>query len=101
MFTARGAVFSIPAKTGRIIQVASESGVRYRDARFMPDGKSVVALSTKTGEAEFWKFAANGVGSPIQLTSDAHVLRTDGVPSPDGQWLASTDKNHAIVALQL
>jgi tricorn protease len=96
VFTARGAVFSIPAKTGRIIQVASESGVRYRDARFMPDGKSVVALSTKTGEAEFWKFAANGVGSPVQLTSDAHVLRTDGAPSPDGQWLASTDKNQQL-----
>jgi tricorn protease len=96
VFTARGAVFSIPAKTGRIIHVASESGVRYRDARFMPDGKNIIALSTKTGETEFWKFKANGVGAPTQLTSGAHVLRTDGVPSPDGQWLAHTNKNHEL-----
>lgn len=96
LFTDRGAVFSIPAKPGRIIQIASESGVRYRNARFMPDGKSIVALSTSTGETEFWSFPWNGVGKPAELTSGAHVLRTDGVPSPDGQWLANTDKNHKL-----
>ncbi|MGH9518239.1 MAG: hypothetical protein ACRD2D_01260, partial [Terriglobales bacterium] len=68
VFTARGAVFSIPAKTGRIIQVANESGVRYRDARFMPDGKTILSLSTATGETEFWNFPANGIGKPSQLT---------------------------------
>lgn len=96
VFTARGALFSIPAKTGRIIQVASQSGVRYRDAQFMPDGKNIVALSTETGETEFWNFAANGVGSPTQLTHDARVLRWDGIPSPDGQWLAHTDKDQQL-----
>lgn len=96
VFTDRGAVFSIPAKTGRIIQVANESGVRYADARFMPDGKSILALSTTTGETEFWNFPGNGVGKPSQITHDAHVLRTDGVPSPDGQWLAHTDKDQQL-----
>ncbi|MGH9606375.1 MAG: S41 family peptidase [Terracidiphilus sp.] len=96
VFTARGAVFSIPAKTGRIIQVANESGVRYREGRFMPDGKSIVALSTATGETEFWSFPGNGLGQPAQLTSGDHVLRTSGVPSPDGQWLASTDKDQQL-----
>lgn len=96
VFTARGALFSIPAKTGRIIQVAAQSGVRYRDARFMPNGKSIVALSTATGETEFWDFPANGIGSPTELTNDAHVLRWDGIPSPDGQWLAHTDKDQVL-----
>jgi tricorn protease len=96
VFTDRGAVFSIPAKAGRIIQIANESGVRYRDARFMPDGKTVVAVSTATGETEFWNFPANGVGKPSQITRDAHVLRTAGVPSPDGQWLAHTDKDQQL-----
>ncbi len=96
VFTARGAVFSIPADPGRIVQVASESGVRYRDARFLPDGKTIVALSTKTGETEFWNFPANGVGAPAQLTSDDHVQREDGVPSPDGQWLAHKDKDQQL-----
>lgn len=96
VFTARGAVFSIPAKTGRIIQVANESGVRYREGRFMPDGKSIVALSTSTGETEFWNFPGNGIGAPTELTSGDHVLRTAGVPSPDGQWLANTDKDQQL-----
>lgn len=96
VFTARGAVFSIPAKTGRIIQVANESGVRYRDARFMPDGKSILLLSTATGETEFWTYPGNGLGKPDQLTSDDHILRTGGIPSPDGTWLAHADKNQKL-----
>ncbi|MGB6975273.1 MAG: S41 family peptidase [Terracidiphilus sp.] len=96
VFTARGAVFSIPAKTGRIVQVANESGIRYRDARFMPDGQTILLLSTATGETEFWTLPANGIGKPAQLTSDDHILRTGGLPSPDGQWLAHTDKNQRL-----
>jgi tricorn protease len=96
VFTARGAVFSMPAQTGRIIQVANESGVRYRDARFLPDGKTILALSTATGETEFWNFPGNGAGKPTQLTSDDHVLRTGGVPSPDGQWLAHTNRDQDL-----
>ena len=96
VFTARGALFSMPAKTGRIIEVANESGVRYRDARFLPDGKTILALSTATGETEFWNFPGNGVGRPTQLTTDDHVLRTNGIPSPDGQWLAHTDRDQEL-----
>ncbi len=92
VFTARGEVFTLPAKTGRIVKVAGNSSVRYREARFMPDGKSILALSTDTGEAEFWKYPSNGIGKPEQWTNDAKVLRLDGVVSPDGHWLAHFDK---------
>jgi tricorn protease len=96
VFTARGAVFTLPAKSGRIIKVADASGVRYRDARFMPDGKKLILLSTESGETEFWAYPANGVGPTEQLTHDAKVLRWDGIPSPDGHWLAHRDKDHVL-----
>ncbi len=96
VFTARGEIYVMPAKTGRIVKVAGESDVRYREARFLPDGKNIVALSTKTGETEFWKFAANGEGPPEQWTNDAKVLRWEGVPSPDGLWLAHRDKDQQL-----
>jgi tricorn protease len=96
VLTARGEIWAMPAKTGRMVKVAGESDVRYRDARFLPDGKSIVALSTKTGETEFWKFAANGEGAPEQWTNDAKVLRWEGVPSPDGLWLAYRDKDQQL-----
>ena len=96
VFTARGEVFVIPAKPGRIVKVASNSSVRYREAHFLPDGKSIVTLSTESGETEFWKYPANGVGAPEQWTHDAKVLRWDGLPSPDGRWLAHWNKNQEL-----
>ena len=96
VFTARGEVFTMPAKTGRTVKVAGNSAIRYREARFMPDGKSILALSTDSGEAEFWKYPVNGVGKPEQWTSDAKVLRLDGVVSPDGHWLAHFDKQQQL-----
>jgi tricorn protease len=92
VFTARGEIFTLPAKSGRIVKVAGDSSTRYRTARFLPDGKSLVALSTASSETEFWKFAANGESAPEQWTHGATVLREDGVPSPDGRWLAHRDK---------
>lgn len=97
VFTARGEVFTLPAAaSGRIVKVAGNSGIRYRDARYLPDGKSILAISTETGETEFWKYPANGEGKPEQLTNDAKVLRWDGVPSPDGHWLAHRDKDQQL-----
>jgi tricorn protease len=96
VFTARGEVFTLPVDSGRIVKVAGRSGVRYREARYMPDGKSIVALSTESGETEFWKYPANGVGSPEQWTNDSKVLRWEGVPSPDGKWLAHRDKDQQL-----
>lgn len=96
IFTARGEVFTLPVKSGRIIKVAGDPGVRYREARFLPDGKSVVALSTKSGETEFWKYPANGVGTAEQWTHDSKVLRWDGAPSPDGKRLAHRDKDQQL-----
>ncbi len=102
VFTARGEVFTLPAAaSGRIVKVAGNSGVRYRDARYMPDGKTILAISTETGETEFWSYPANGEGKPEQLTHNASVLRWDGVPSPDGHWLAHRNKNQELWVFDL
>jgi tricorn protease len=96
VFTARGEVFSLPAKTGRVVKVAGDSAIRYREGRFLPDGKSIVVLSTQSGETEFWKYPANGMGAPEQWTHDATVQRWEGIPSPDGRWLAHRDKDQQL-----
>jgi tricorn protease len=95
-FTARGQVFVVPVKKGRIVEVTRRPGVRYREARFLPDGKSVLALSDESGEVEIWKLPANGIGKPEQLTTDGKVLRWEAVPSPDGRWIAHHDKDQQL-----
>jgi tricorn protease len=101
VLTARGQVFVVPVKEGRIVEVTRKPGVRYREARFLPDGKSVFALSDETGEVEFWKFPANGVGKPEPLTSAGKVLRWEGEASPDGKWIAHHDKDQQLWLLDL
>ena len=97
VLTARGQVFVAPASGGgRVVEVSRRPGVRYRSARFAADGRSLYALSDQTGETEWWRLSANGVGEAQQLSSDAHVIRFDGTMSPDGKWIAFGDKNQDL-----
>lgn len=96
VMTARGQVFVAPTKQGRLIEVTRRDGVRYRDARFMPDGDSLLVMSDESDEIEFWSFPADGLGSGSQLTDDGQVLRWAGVPSPDCRYIAHHDKNQTL-----
>ncbi len=96
VITARGGLFVVPRKGGRLVEATPRSDVRYRGGRFMPDGKSLLALSDATGELEFWKVPANGLGKPEQITDDATIFRYDGLPSPDGKMIAYEDMNQAL-----
>jgi tricorn protease len=95
--TARGQVFVVPAQQGRLVDGTPGKSARWRDARFLADGKTILALSDRSGELEFWTLSANGArASEKQVTHDAKVLRWSGSPSPDGKWLAHTDKDQQL-----
>ncbi len=96
VLTARGQVFVAPVDQGRFVQASHKNGVRHRNAVFMPDGKSLISLSDRSGEVELWKLPANGVGEPKQLTKDSRVLKWGAFPSPDGKWIASTNKDQEL-----
>ena len=92
VLTSRGRVFVTPVKDGRFVDISEHQPGRFREARLMPDGKSVVALSTQSGEVELWLYPANGKGPGKQLTKDGDILRWEAIPSPDGKWIAHQDK---------
>lgn len=97
VLTARGRVFVAPTgEYGRFVEAVRDDGVRYRSARFLPDGKSIVALSDGSGELEFWKIPADGIGNPEQMTNNGKVFRFDGYPSPDGKYIAYLDKDDKL-----
>jgi len=99
--TARGRVYVVPASQGRLVEAGHQQGVRFRQARFHPDGERLVVLSDGSGEVEVWTLPANGVGDPAQLTTDGEVLRWEVLPSPDGKWAAHRDKNQRLWLLDL
>ncbi len=93
VLTSRGNVFVLPSEQGRIVHASRNEGVRNRMARFFPDGKSLMVISDQSGEYEFHRMPANGVGPHEQITTKGDVIRFDGLPSPDGKWIAFADKN--------
>jgi tricorn protease len=94
--TSRGRVFVIPVKNGRLVDVTAHKPARYRDARMQPDGKTLLVLSTESGEVEFRTLPANGAGDGEPLTTGGKVLRWQGIPSPDGKWIAHQDKDNQL-----
>jgi tricorn protease len=99
VLTTRGRVFVAPAGQGRLVRASRVEGVRYRDVVFMPDGKTLLGLSDQTGELEFVRMPANGVGAETRLTSDGKILPFQGHPSPDGKWIAYRDNNEDLWVL--
>jgi len=101
VLTARGRVFVAPVKQGRLVRASRKEGVRYRDVVFMPDGETLLGLSDETGELEFVKIPANGVGEDEPLTDDGTILRFQARPSPDGAWIAYDDNNSDLWLLNV
>jgi tricorn protease len=96
VFTVRGQVFVLPAQQGRTVEVFPNKGVRFREARFFPNGREILAIGDESGENEFWKLPANGIGAREQLTNDATVMRWDGIPSPSGAHVLHWDKHQRL-----
>ena len=99
--TSRGRLFVAPVKTGRFVRASKQDSVRFRDAVFANDGKSLIALSDETGELEFVRLPANGVGANEVLTKNGNILRFASRPSPDGKWLAWNDNNRDLWVMNL
>lgn len=99
--TSRGRVFVAPVKTGRLVRAARKDSVRFRDVVFSHDGKSLIGLTDETGELEFARIPANGVGADESLTRGGNILRYRGHPSPDGKWLAWDDNNRDLWVMNL
>ncbi|MGZ5515556.1 MAG: S41 family peptidase, partial [Candidatus Aminicenantales bacterium] len=96
VLVSRGHVFVAPVGDGRWVRVDRKEGVRARAARFLGDGKDLMVLTDESGEWEFTRYGADGLGPAEQLTTGAKVIRFDGLPSPDGQWIAFADKDYQL-----
>lgn len=102
VLSGRGEVYVAPVGTeGRLVHVSRDSGVRFRSTRFAPDGEHLLSISDESGELEWWRLPVDGIGSPTQVSRGLAHLKQDGVPSPDGKWLAHADYDRNMWLLNL
>jgi len=96
LVSARGDVWSVPAKDGSPRNLTRTSGAAERDGSWSPDGKWVAWLSDASGEYEVVLAPADGTGEPKALTHDGHAFRRILAWSPDSKEIVFTDKTGSL-----
>ncbi|HRJ48107.1 MAG TPA: S41 family peptidase [Opitutaceae bacterium] len=90
--TARGDVFTVPAKHGPTRNLTQSTGVHDRNATWSPDGRWIAYISDASGENELYVRAQDGRSPAVQLTSDADTYYYGAVWSPDSKKLLWSDR---------
>lgn len=101
VFTARGEVFTVPAKEGSTRNITRSSGVREKNVAWSPDGKWIAYLSDRSGEDELYLADPSGLSAEVRITTDGAMFRLPPVWSPDSQKLLFADKNLRLFYVDL
>jgi len=94
--SARGDIWSVPAKDGSARNLTRTSGAAERDPSFSPDGKSIAWLSDATGEYELYVAPADGSAPAAQLTKNGGAFRRLLCWSPDSKNIVFSDKTGTL-----
>ena len=101
VFTARGDIFTVPAKEGSIRNLTQTPGIRERYAAWSPDSKWIAYLSDRSGEDELYITPQDGMGKEIRITTDGQMTRMPPVWSPDSKKLLFADKDLRLFYVDL
>jgi tricorn protease len=93
VFSARGDVYTVPAKEGSVRNLTQTPGINEMDAVWSPDGRWIAYLSDRSGEYELYLKPQDGVGAETRITTDGTMFRLPPVWSPDSKKLAFADKS--------
>jgi tricorn protease len=93
VFTARGDVFTVPAKEGSIRNLTQTSGIREKYVAWSPDGRWIAYLSDRSGEDELYLMPQDGMSREVRITSDGKMFRLPPVWAPDSKKLLFADKD--------
>ncbi|MFZ0819988.1 MAG: PDZ domain-containing protein [Candidatus Acidiferrales bacterium] len=91
-FSARGDVFTVPAKYGATRNITHTPGIREHGVAWSPDGKWLAYISDRTGEEELYIQSQDGMTDPVEITSGDKGFLFPPVWSPDSKKLAYSDQ---------
>jgi tricorn protease len=92
LFSARGDIFTVPAKEGPTRNLTASSGAHDRNPKWSPDGKWIAYLSDASGEDEIYVIAQDGSSAAQQLTSTGAPYKYEIRWSPDSKKILWADK---------
>lgn len=101
LLSARGDIFSVPAKTGITTNYTASSGVHERNASWSPDGKWIAYISDKSGEFEIWIEDQKGDGSAKQITQNSNSYIFEIEWSPDSKKILYNTKKQELVYVNI
>jgi tricorn protease len=101
VFSARGEVFSVPAKHGDIDNLTRSPGVRERLVDWSPDGVYISYLSEAPGDYELFLRKYHEDEPPVQVTSDTDAWITGYLWSPDSTKIMLTDTKNRLQILDV
>jgi tricorn protease len=101
LFSARGDLFTVPAKEGPTRNLTGSSGAHDRNPKWSPDGKTIAFLSDVSGEDEIHLIPADGRGPAIQLTQGGPPYKYALEWSPDSKKILWADKKMRLFSVDV
>jgi tricorn protease len=101
LFSARGDVFSVPAKDGFTVNLTNTSGVHERNASWSPDGQWIAFISDQSGEFEIYIMKHDGSEPPVQVTRQSNTYIFGFEWSPDSKKILYNDKKQQLVMVDI
>jgi len=96
VITARGDIFTVPAKDGEIRNITLTPGIREMDAVWSPDGNWIAYLSDRSGEYEVYLRKSDGSGEEKRITTGGDIWTFAPIWSPDSKMLVFGDKKQRL-----
>ena len=93
LFVARGDIFTTPIENGPTRNLTNSSNAHDKWARWSPDGSKIAFISDMSGEEQVYLIDQKGKGKPAQLTTQFNCMLSPIDWSPNGKYLAVSDKN--------